>query len=82
MSFFDRSYCWGRKEVKEGFVRGESGVRGYEQVWVDILNESKWERWKRGVSRASRKPLAFCSPILFLKALLQPTPLLAMVSGS
>jgi len=31
----------------------ESGVRGYEQVLVDNLNEGERERWKRGVSRAS-----------------------------
>ena len=31
----------------------ESGVRGYEQVLVDNLNEGERERRKRGVSRAS-----------------------------
>ena len=44
----------GRKEVKEGLVRVESGVSGYEQVWVDPLSKGEWERWKRGVKGDTR----------------------------
>jgi len=25
----------------------ESGVSGYEQVFVDNLSEGEWERWKK-----------------------------------
>ena len=32
----------------------ESGVSGYEQVFVDNLSEGEWERWKRGVKGDTR----------------------------
>ncbi len=44
----------GSKQVKERFVRGESGVIGYKQVFVDDLSEGEWERWRRGMKGDTR----------------------------